>query len=958
VSISAHIQRVDAACSALPAALRDVIAPAIVELKSAQPDWSELPADCLDALPRVWACSDFVSKTCLARPGLLAELASSGDLFRPYEQGELRRRVQDRLAEVQDEEQLLTALRHLRLRESVRVAWRDLAGDASLDEVMALMTELGEACIENALAHLYRWYCDERGTPVGEHSGQPVQLVVLGLGKLGGGELNFSSDVDLIFTYSEEGETRAERSISNHEFFTKLGRRLIHVLETPTPDGQTFRVDMRLRPNGNSGPIVLSFEATEHYYQTHGRDWERYAWIKARPVAGDLAAGRSLLRDLRPFVYRKYLDFGAVEAIRDMKELIERELKRKGASQNIKLGRGGIREIEFIAQSFQLIRGGRDLRLQTHQLFAALDALRAAGVLDEETVNTLHKSYIFLRRTEHRLQMLADQQTHQLPSDPVAQARIAFASGGVDWETFAREIGSHRDAVHACFQTIFAPAAPASSGIDPRYADLWRGQIETVQAHEWLTQLGYRDATASWDQIVALRHSKSYQVHASSGRERLDRLMPLLIRDAAATAQPDETLKRVIVLLEAVARRPTYLILLLDSELARTQLVTLCATSAWIANWISRVPMLLDELLDPISAQAGASVDELDREMHERLSRIDAGDLEFQMDALRELRHAAVMKVAAADVSGLLDVIEVGHRLSGIAETTLKHTLNCAIANLAPQIGTPAGGAQPGIVAYGKLGSMELGYHSDLDLVFLYPAAQKSGSTTGGERTLGNEHYYGRLVQRVVHILTTRTPAGLLYDIDMRLRPSGRAGTLITTLEGFTGYQSEQAWTWEHQALVRARLVAGPDALRREFEAIRESVLVRERDPQRLTADIREMRDKMVAANDRSSAVRFDLKQGRGGMIDIEFLVQYYVLRWAHQHPELTRPRTNLEILAALVSAGVIPPERQRALDEAYRKFLATEHRLKLAEAPALVDNVELSEPRAAVIEAWSAEFS
>ncbi len=911
---------------------------------------------------RVWACSDFVARTCATKPTLLLDLLQSGDLQRPYLPGTLARRVADTMAGAESEDGFQRQLRELRVREAVRIAWRDLAGWADLAEVVATMSELADASLEAALDYLYPALCDQRGTPR-DHTGAAVSLTILGLGKLGGRELNFSSDVDLIFAYAEDGQTDAARPISNHEFFTKLGRQVIQTLDQVTADGFVFRVDMRLRPNGNSGPLALSYDATEHYFQTHGRDWERYALIKARVVAGDREGGTLLLERLRPFVYRKYLDYGAFEAIRSMKDMIDRELRRKGMADNIKLGRGGIREVEFIAQSFQLIRGGRDHYLQTNRLQEALPRLAEREAISAETAQELLAGYGFLRSVEHRLQMFADQQTHVLPRDDTARARLALAAGYADWDSLNTALHEVMNRIDHHFNNVFV--AREHSGDEDALtplADLWRGGLSDSAARQLLSELGYTDAAEVWRQLRELRAGKRYHAHSKYGRERFDRLMPMLIHAAVHSAEPVATLTRLISFVDSVGRRSAYLMLLIENPLALDQLVKLCGASAWIGSWISRYPLLLDELLDPISAESGTARERIEQEFAQHRDQAGADDLEAQMEALREVHHAQVLKVAAADVSGLIDWTEVGRRLCIIAECSLEAAVAVCLADLRPRIGTPSEeeGLQPefGIVAYGKLGSLELGYNSDLDIVFLHHGATERGVTSGGKRSVANPQYYGRLAQRLVHVITTHTPTGALYEIDMRLRPSGRAGPLVTSLSAFATYQRQQAWTWEHQALVRARVVTGQDSLRGRFEEVRRDLLTVRRDPEKLRTDVTEMREKMVSTNDQTTDQLFDLKQGRGGIIDIEFIVQYYVLLWAHEHPELTTPRNNIDLIAALRDSGLVDESVARQLGQAYHDYLGIEHRCKLAEQRPLVDAADLAPQREFVAGLWQQIFS
>ncbi len=923
-----------------------------------------LPADgatpWVAELPRVFATSEFVARTCAQHPELLRELIVGRDLFRAYEPGELARRVTRALADVHDEAALKTRLRVMRRREMLRIAWRDLAGHAGLSETLAVLSEFADACVHEALEKLHTWACAKNGEPRGGPGGKPQRLVVLALGKLGGQELNFSSDIDLIFAYPEEGETRGAAALSNHEFFIRLGQALINVLNDNTADGFVFRVDMRLRPNGASGPLALSFGAMEHYYQTHGREWERYAFIKARAIAGDHEAGAELLKTLKPFVYRKYLDYGTIESIRDMKAMIERETARKGMQGNIKLGRGGIREIEFIAQTQQLIRGGREPQLQERHLLAVLPRLVAAGSLTPEAGSELTQAYVFLRNVEHRLQMAADQQTQQLPTDEAAQLRLAFASGFADVKGLADELERSREKVHRHFATLFRTGEGATGEREPdRLAAVWLATADAESARQILRDSGYAQPEEVLSLVNALREGPMYTAFSTGARARMDRVMPLVLQAAGQSDQPLTTLQRLVYLLEAIGRRTVYFSLMAENPQVLTQLVRLGGASPWIANWIAQHPILLDELLDP-SLYELPTAEALQDELRQRLAHIPEEDLELQMEVLREFRHGHVLRVAASDVGPGLAPEQTGAALSAVAETMVAAALELASRDLERKHGAPQCPGRetpPGfaVIGYGKLGSRELGYGSDLDMIFLYEGCDEG--MTRGTRPLPNEAFFARLGQRQIHILTTRTPGGILYEVDMRLRPSGKSGPLVTNLTAFRDYQCDHAWTWEHQALVRARPVAGSPALARQFAGVREEILCRPRDPAKLKAEVREMRDKMAAEKVHHDDTQADVKHDPGGIVDIEFMVQYWVLRWAHEHPGLTRHTENIQLLEALKAEGLLEPARAELLMQAYRRYLSVEHRLKLMERGSLADPAELGDWPAKVRQIWDEVF-
>ncbi len=952
----------------------------------------------LRSLPQVFASSDFVARTCEQSPAVLRDLLESGDLFRAYDSGELAQRVRAGLTDIRDEAQLKSQLRVMRRRESVRIAWRDLAGWADLDEVVATLSEFADACIDASLGCLFAWMKDKHGEPTAEESGVPVSMAVLGLGKLGARELNFSSDVDLMFAYAQEGQTRGDRPLSNHEFFIRLGQALINVLSEPTHDGFVFRVDMRLRPNGNSGPLALSHDAMELYYQTHGRDWERYALIKARVVGGDRKAGDELLARLRPFVFRKYLDYGAFEAIRSMKAMIEREVQRKGMQNNVKLGSGGIREIEFIGQALQLIRGGREPALQARGILTVLRRLEAAGYITSQAEADLTAAYLFLRDTEHRLQMVADRQTHMLPTEPKEHLRLAVAMGFPDWNAFANALARYRRKVHEHFSSVFvAPQGEAPPDVGKGLSGVWLDTVDRESALGLLQSAGYERPDEVLSLLRGLREGPAYSAFSAEGRSRMDRLIPLLLAAAGLAPDPHNTLSRLVRLLEAIGRRTVYLALLIENPMALSQLVRLCSASPWIATWLSQHPIVLDELLDPRGLYTLPDRAGLEAEIRERLDQIAEDDTEAQMDVLREFRHGHVLRVAAAAIGPGLAPERVGAQLAAIAEVVLAECLRLANEALVRRYGRPTC-RQDGVVfhpgfaliAYGKLGSYELGYASDLDMIFLYESCEPQGrasvargmtprteetelhgeqrgrmaeaageaDTTDGARSLPNEQFFARLGQRLIHYLTARTPGGILYEVDMRLRPSGKAGTLVASLPAFRAYQEERAWTWEHQALVRARPVAGKPELCRAFQDVRREILCRPRDPGQLKGDVREMRAKMVEAHASREPGMFDVKHERGGIVDIEFMVQYWVLRWAHDHPDLTRYTDNINILEALARESLLDADRTRLLVSAYRRYLSIEHRLKLMERGSLVPRAEVADLPDRVLGVWNQVFA
>ena len=947
-----------------------------------------------DLARRVFAASPFAARCCLQQPGLLDELLG-GDLERSYADGELHAAATAALAACDgaeggggDDESLMRALRRLRSREMLRIAWRDLAGAADIDETLRDLSQLAEACIAATLDVVQRGFVARFGRPRSA-DGEAQSLVVLGMGKLGGLELNFSSDIDLIFAFPESGQTDGPKVVDNTQYFTRVGQRLIKLLHEPTGDGFVFRVDMRLRPFGNSGPLALSYDALETYYLTQGREWERYAMIKARPVAGDEAAAAQLNALLRPFVFRRYLDYGAFESLRELKAMIAAQVARKGMRDNVKLGPGGIREIEFIGQAFQLVRGGREPELQIRGIRSVLASLGEAGYLPASDVVELRAAYDFLRRVENRLQMVADQQTHSLPDDDEGRARLAFAMGYPEWEAFLPELEAHRARVQGHFEEVFAAPGDAddSAPADP-CAALWHSELDAETLAPQLAALGFGDVQPLAARLTELRTGRLYQALTSRARQRLDQLLPQVLRAALESgraaadadvdangdgdgdqisgsgidsALADAALERLLGLLRAIAGRSVYLLVLAETPPALALLARLFAASPWVADFVTRHPIVIDELLDPRQLYDLPDRAALEAEARRLLGRCEAGDVEAQMDALRQFKQANVMRVAALDVQCELALMRVSDQLTWIAETVLQVASDLVWDQMVARHGRPScevdgETAHPGfaIVAYGKLGGIELGYGSDLDIVFIH-GSRGSKTVTEGDKPTDNAVFFARLAQKLVHFIATLTPAGSCYEVDTRLRPNGASGLLVTSLDAFAAYQREQAWTWEHQALVRARVVVGNRRLREGFERVRSEVLGRRRDLGELRREVREMRERMRRELARGNQRQCDLKQDPGAIADIEFMVQYAVLAWAREHPELLTYPDNFRVLEQLGASGLLTAQQAQSLSDAYLHYRQRGHRQALLELPPLVPrDAGLDAHRAAVGAIWA----
>jgi [glutamine synthetase] adenylyltransferase / [glutamine synthetase]-adenylyl-L-tyrosine phosphorylase len=829
------------------------------------------------------------------------------------------------VAQIYDENSLKKALRQLRQHVILRIMFRDLNGLADLNEVVSTTTNLAEITLNVAVNFHQNWLEASCGKPCSA-AGVAQNLIVIGMGKLGGAELNVSSDIDLIFAYESEGETlglnsSGENKISNQDFFTQLGKKVIVALDEVTADGFVFRVDMRLRPFGSEGVLVSNLDALEDYYQNSGREWERYAWIKGRVIVGLQANIHALLR---PFIFRKYLDFNALNSMRDLKLQIHRDVTQKKQEDNIKLGRGGIREIEFIAQVFQLIRGGQDASLQIKPTLEVLKLLKNKGLLLEKTVDELTEAYVFLRNLEHRLMYVEDAQTQELPKSDEAKARIAKAMNYPDWAAFLTVLIAHRKIVAQHFDATFSPKYQTQSQQEnASETAVWQGMIEKEAALQALLDAGYRDAEQTLLRLQMLRASSRYQQLPELSRQRFDALMPHSIAESATMPNPDVTLLRVTDVFESICRRASYLALL--------------------ANYLAQHPILLDELLDTRTLYAAPDFVAMRAELVQRLSEF-SGDIERQMDAMRHFKHANVFRFAAQDINGELALETLSDYLSALADLILDVALNTIWPNVK---GAHLAAPKFAVIGYGKLGSKELGYASDLDIIFLYDDINENAAET-----------YARFAQRISSWFNTLTSAGLLYETDLQLRPDGNSGLLVSSDVAFREYQLHKAWTWEHQALTRARFVAGDASIGAAFEAIRIEVLTQIRDAQKLKTEVVAMREKMRAAQ-AFVANMFDIKHSVGGIIDVEFLVQYLVLIHSNKHQQLTENKGNIALLKRLDTLQIIDHDLAEKVVIAYREYRRMQHALKLQGAPHMrVELTLVSAHMQAVQDLWQRVFA
>jgi glutamate-ammonia-ligase adenylyltransferase len=843
------------------------------------------------------------------------------------------------------EESLKRTLRRLRQRVMATLIVRDIAGVAPLSEVVESMTQLADVTTNFALDFVHRQLSELFGEPL-DSRGQPQRLLVIGMGKLGGRELNVSSDVDYIFVYPEEGQTSGRRRIDNYDFFLRLGKRLIGALGEPTGDGQVFRVDMRLRPNGDSGALVGSLGSLENYFITQGREWERYAWIKARVMNEGVNLQPEWVDGLqeicRPFVFRKYLDFGAINAMRELHAQIRREVARKDMAEHIKLGPGGIREIEFIAQVFQLIRGGREPALQARPTLQILALLAERRLLPADSERELAVAYEFLRRLEHRLQYVNDAQTHRLPTGDDERLQIARSLGFADWSALLTVLDTHRSAVGRHFEQVFSDP---EEGRHP-LAALWDGPVGGDDPLERLSTLGFRQPQAMLERLQGFRQSSRYLQLPASNRERLDALGPRLIDAAAATPMPDATWQRGLDFLATISRRGAYLALLQQYPQVLMKLAELIGSSSWAADYLTRHPILLDELLDSRIFDVAIDWQDFQQGLQARLAQ-HRDDTEREMDILRETHHAQVFHFLAQDMAGMHSVEHLADRLSELADIMVQTTMDLCWQKLRQRHPHPERSPCFAVIAYGKLGGKELGFASDLDLVYLHDDPEP-----------GAGELYARLGQRMSTWMSTQTSAGTLFEVDLRLRPNGDAGMLVCPIQAFRDYQLQHAWVWEHQALTRARFCAGDPAVGEQFEAIRVEILRRPRDLNRLREEVLSMRKRMLDQHASRSEEDFDIKHDRGGLIDVEFIVQYLILGHAHAHPRLCGNLGNLALLGMAAELGLIPGDLAAGTRSAYRDFRRMQHALRLnAGRRARVERASVARRIDAVRALWQAVF-
>ena len=920
-------------------------------------------------IKRVFSRSPFVADVCAKHPEWLVELLDFAAPSMP--QSYYHQKVSEYVSQAKTEDELAKALRRCRQFHMAAITFSDVLNRQSIDASLLQVSSLANALIQQGYTWLYSSLCSKHGTPVGSHG--PMPMYILGMGKLGGHELNFSSDIDLIFTYPEKGETQGgKKSLEHQQFFTRLAQKLIQALNKVTVDGQVYRVDMRLRPFGESGPLVLHFDAMEDYYQEQGRHWERFAMVKARVINSDDSSYEAALQAiLTPFTFRRYLDFTTLDALRNMKKLIATEIRRRKLNNNIKLGAGGIREVEFFAQSFQLIHGGREPSLQSKSLLTTLKALEENEIVENEVVEALKQDYLFLRKVEHTLQQYRDQQTQTLPEDEDQRQALIEVMGFPNYAQFLTHLDAVMARIHGHFNELIEESQDAHDPQDSLFSaccDAWQLQmVEHEFCQTFASYLPPEDASRVQHLLLDFNQNQRRYLLGQRGEDTLNKLIPeilyvLITHNAQGVPY---ILKRVLGVISAITGRTTYLDLLLENPDVLKQLVRLCERSEWVANEIKRFPLLLDELLTPLYLEQQdtdivASKNDYISELRQSLLRVEPDDVEAMMDTWRQFKLCQQLRIAASDISGSLPIANVSDKLTVLAEVVLEQVVHAAWHQISERFGIPnhltADNSGFAVVAYGKLGGYELGYGSDLDLVFLHNAPREA--TTTGAKSIEAQQFYIKLAQRIMHLLNTKTLFGQLYETDLRLRPSGNAGLLCCHLDGFKRYQQEEAWTWEHQALVRARGVCGDKTLLTQFADVRAEILGQPRDKAALRDEVCKMRTKMRQHLLNEKAQKVDLKQCVGGITDIEFMTQYWVLANASTIPSITRYTDNLRILNEAAQHGVIDNKQAKMLQDAYLALREQYHHLTLADTKYADQTDQLAKLREQVTGYWTGIFS
>ena len=914
-----------------------------------------------DEILAIWYASPFIKQVCISQPAWLKNLLDHDALHADYTAEKYAEVLKPVFSQADNVAKLQRLLRQVRAAHFARIAWRDLQQYTTVRQTLNELSIYAQVCIDRVLAWCFDWLQSRSYASEFEQS-LPQHVVVFALGKLGGHELNFSSDVDLIFAYSADVTHTQDQNAKAVSFYLKLVQLLIKVLAEQTQDGFVFRVDTRLRPFGYSGALMPSLSAIDQYFQIHGRDWERYAWIKARAIAGNVQLGEQFLKEVTPFIYRRYLDYGAVQSLREMKALVDQKARQNSAKADVKIGLGGIREIEFIVQMFQLIYGGRDASLCIRSTLMSLKYLGEHEMLANEKVTDLTSAYLFLRKAENGLQIRNDQQTHTLPIEDQAKVQYAYAMGAADWNEFYTEYIFHTSNVNKVFQSLLNADESTNKKSAERSNDfelLWQQVDDKQHCIEILSKHFTTDVEKICERLQVFAESGVAQRPVSLARQRLDGFMPIFLQHLLHTEKPTLVLERFIGILNKILQRSTYISLLTENQNKLTKLFKLIEVSPWIAQYLLTHPLLLDEILRMDDAYQPPSLNEMQQQLDVSVQS-SSNDLEKYMERLREFKHAQVLQIAAADIVEAFPVMRVSDHLSGLAETCISSAADQAYKDLIAKYGEPicikdeeTFIPQILIIEYGKLGGLELGYGSDLDLVFVHNGIGTACETNGAKKLHG-DIFFTRLVQRIIHLLSTATSAGKVFDVDVRLRPYGASGPLVTSISAYKNYLCNEAWLWEHQALIRARPVTNSSTLADNFAKIRQNILCQSRDIGEVRKLIMEMRGKISAEHGGKDKAKFNIKKDQGGLVDIEFIVQFHVLSYANKHNDICIYTDNVRILDACSKVKLISKETAEELKSIYLKYRKHLHQLSLQLLPETVDVGVFAKERLAIQNYWA----
>jgi glutamate-ammonia-ligase adenylyltransferase len=861
------------------------------------------------------------------------------------------------LEDLTDDGQIKRVLRLFRHRKMLRILYLDVCLSAAVEDTLQRLTDLADALIRQALSRAEAILSAKHGQPL-DTQGETMQLNVIGMGKLGGGELNFSSDIDLICVYSDDGRLSGFGQQEHCQYFANVARLFKKFLHDSTADGFVYRVDLRLRPWGDSGPLVLSHEAFEHYYQLHGREWEQYAMVKARVITGSDDDRKYLQSILKPFVYRRYHDYRVFDGLAQLKNKIDQQARRKNERNNIKTGHGGIREIEFYVQAFQILKGGRNHLLQTPSLFRAMQVIAEQQITDPAEVTRMRTAYCFLRRLENHIQMMDDQQTHDIPANANHRQRIAQLMGFSDWAGLEETLQGNQTLVNGIFASLF-DQHDEKNGSNEGLVHL--NELDADEHLQQVRQMGFAETGSIHQRLQTFYASKAFLFMSEKAKRRFHCFFPQLLKLVAAQTHQARLLDRMLELLSSIAGRSVYFELLYQREGLLEKLVSLFDSSSLIAREVTRYPMLLESILHPEQLENRFDPDYLTHSLGVQLHNI-AGDIEMELDVLRQFKRAHTIEIATASLANEIDTTRVSDCLSQLAAIIVQAVYELAWRELTAIHGEPRctidGQTRSpgfGILAYGKLGGRELHYESDLDIVFVHNSSDED-QLTNGSRSIDNNIFFARLAQKIISKITLLTAAGKLYEIDTRLRPDGASGMLVSPLHAFRHYQLNKAWVWEHQAIVRARFIAGDPGLGNEVESIRREVMQLPRDDQTLRAEIAAMRQRMYEAKKPPEGEIVNLKHSLGCMVDIEFMLQYWVLRHANKFASLCESTDNIGLIGRLYELELIS-SRQHQLADAYQTYHRCLQARVIQNQPAELPSADIANEIALVRQCWRDTF-